>query len=170
MITIKTSTAQVFGNNTGGAILDNNIVACFPVVVSGLVTTINTSFGLKECSFNITHTYDGDIKIRLKSPDGTVILLCGNHGGSGDNFTNTVVREDATGGEIANGGAPFTGNYYPDESINNLNNGQDPNGTWYLCIIDRKANGFCCVSMARCMQLYQRHFANCFRPTKSRQP
>lgn len=132
----KTTTAQVFGNNTGGAIPDNNTEVCFPVVVSGLQATINSSFGLKQCSFDITHTYDGDLKIKLKSPDGTVILLCGNHGGNGNNFNNTVLKEDATGGEIATAVAPFNGNYYPDESINILNNGQDPNGTWHLCIID----------------------------------
>ncbi len=35
-----------------------------------------------------------------------------------------------------NGTAPFQGNYLPQQSLNNLNNGQNPNGTWNFIITD----------------------------------
>ena len=63
--------AQTFTSSTGGAIVDNSEV-CFPLIVSGLPTTIDTSFGVSQVCVNLTHTWDGDIDIKLKAPDGTV--------------------------------------------------------------------------------------------------
>jgi PKD repeat protein/subtilisin-like proprotein convertase family protein len=129
--------AQTFTNPTGGAIPDNNTEVCFPLAVSGLPTAINTTtFGLITACINITHTYDSDLKIRLKSPDGTVILLANNNGGSMDNFTNTCFSANGAAGSVNSGSAPFSGTYYPFQSTNILNNGQDPNGIWFLCAVD----------------------------------
>lgn len=127
--------AQTFTNSTGGAIPDNNTEVCFPVTVSGLPTTINSSFGLTGACINITHSYDSDLKVRLKAPDGTVILLANNNGGSGDNFTGSCFSMAAST-LIGAGAAPFTGTFVPFQSINLANNAQNPNGVWNLCIID----------------------------------
>lgn len=127
--------AQTFTNSTGGPIPDTNTEVCYPVTVSGLPTVIDTNFGLSQVCVNLTHTWDGDIKIRLKAPDGTVVLLSNNNGGSGDNYTNTCFSMAAAVG-IGSVGAPFTGTFIPNNSINAMNNNQDPNGVWNICIID----------------------------------
>lgn len=127
--------AQTFTNTTGGSIPDSNTEVCFPVSVSGLPTQIDATFGVSQVCVNLTHTYDGDIDIKLKSPDGTVVVLSSNNGGSGDNYTNTCFAMNATT-SIGAGAAPFTGTFVPNNSINGVNNNQNPNGTWYICIID----------------------------------
>lgn len=129
--------AQTFTNFTGGSIPDNNTEVCFPLTISGLPTQINTStFGLTKVCIDVTHTWDSDLKIRLKAPDGTVILLASNNGSAGDNFTNTCFAANGSNGAIGAGTAPFTGTFAPFESTNLLNNLQDPNGVWYLCALD----------------------------------
>lgn len=128
--------SQSFLTPSGGAIPDNNTEVCFPFTVSGLPTQINSTFGITGMCFDITHTYTADLKIRLKSPDNTVITLVSNSGGSGDNFTSTCLAEDGVNGWIVSASAPFTGAFIPDQSFNIFNNGMDPNGTWELCILD----------------------------------
>jgi subtilisin-like proprotein convertase family protein len=129
--------AQTFNNSVGGAIPDNNTEVCFPVTVNGLPNQINTTtFGLTQVCINITHTYDSDLKIKLKAPDGTVILLASNDGGAGDNYTNTCFAANGANGTIDGGAAPFTGTFAPFQSTNIMNNLQDPNGIWYLCALD----------------------------------
>ncbi|MDQ3048419.1 MAG: proprotein convertase P-domain-containing protein, partial [Bacteroidota bacterium] len=130
------ATAQTFTHTTGGPIPDTNTEVCFPVTVSGLPTVIDTTFGLISACINVSHTYDGDLKIRLKSPDGTVILLANNNGGGGDNFTNSCFAANGSDGSINAGFPPFTGSFSPFQSTNLLNNSQNPNGVWNLCIID----------------------------------
>jgi subtilisin-like proprotein convertase family protein len=127
--------AQTFTHTTGGPIPDTNTEVCFPISVTGLPGAINSTFGLTHACVNITHTYDGDLKIRLKSPDGTVILLANNNGGSGNDFNNTCFNMAATT-DIGAGAPPYTGTYLPFASLNLLNNGQDPNGTWEVCVLD----------------------------------
>ena len=129
--------AQTFTNSTGGSIPDNNTEVCFPLTISGLPTQINTtSFGLTKVCIDVTHTWDSDLKIRLKAPDGTVVLLASNNGSSGNDFTNTCFSANGSNGAIGSGTPPFTGTFAPFESTNLLNNLQDPNGIWYLCALD----------------------------------
>jgi hypothetical protein len=129
--------AQTYTNSAGGAIPDNNTEVCFPLTISGLPSQINTtSFGLTKVCLNITHTWDSDLKIKLKAPDGTIILLANNNGGSGDNYTNTCFSPNGANGAIGSGTSPFTGTFAPFETINNMNNLQNPNGIWYLCALD----------------------------------
>lgn len=129
--------AQTFTNTTGGAVPPNNVEACFPVIVSGLPAQIDTNtFGLVKICIDVTHTWDADLNISLKSPDGNTILLVDNNGGSGDNFTNTCFAANGVNGSINGGTAPFVGTYAPIQSPNLLNNLQNPNGTWYLCLTD----------------------------------
>ena len=45
-------------------------------------------------------------------------------------------------GNVTSASAPFTGTYVPVSSINNLNNNQNPNGVWYLAIIDEVPGDF----------------------------
>lgn len=128
------SNAQTF-NGTGGAIPDNGSTpTCFPVTVSG-VGTINSTYGLASVCINITHTWDSDLEINLVAPDGTTIPLSIQEGGSGDNYSGTCFTATATS-TIASGTAPFTGSFLPESSLGPVNNGQNANGTWNLCIQD----------------------------------
>jgi len=92
----------------------------------------------------LNHTWDSDLEISLVHPDGTVVLLVDNRGGSGDNFgtgtnncsgTPTVLNQQAVT-PIAAGTAPFAGTYIPDGNLSVLN-GKATNGTWNLRISDQ---------------------------------
>jgi PKD repeat protein/subtilisin-like proprotein convertase family protein len=133
--------AQTFSNSTGGIIPDNNTLTFYPVSVSGLPSSIDSvSFGLISVCLNINHTFDAQLDIYLRSPDGTLVKLVNNRGSNRRNFTNTCFREDAVL-PIGNGIAPFTGNFVPEETINKVNNLQNPNGIWSLGIIDEVPAG-----------------------------
>ncbi len=68
-------------------------------------------------NFNIIHTYDSDLTISLKAPNGNVINLVNARGGAGDNFTNTNISSASTV-SLATGTAPFTGTFMADASTN----------------------------------------------------
>lgn len=55
-------------------------------------------------------------------------------GGTGNNFTNTTLDDDAAT-SITAGAAPFTGTFRPEGSLATFN-GLNPNGTWALRITD----------------------------------
>jgi hypothetical protein len=44
---------------------------------------------------DITHAYDGQLTVTLFAPNGTPVELFSNVGGSGDNFTATVLDDEA---------------------------------------------------------------------------
>jgi len=86
---------------------------------------------------NITHTYVADLQVFLQSPNGQEILLIDQRGTSGDNFTDTVLDDDALlpiSGVTA-GDAPFTGSYRPQTPLSTLYMGQ-VNGNWTLRVAD----------------------------------
>lgn len=127
--------AQTF-NGTGGPIPDDGTPVDFPITVSGLPGSIDTTtFGLEGICINITHTWDEDLDISLIAPDGTEVLLTSANGGSGDNYTNTCFNNSAPVSIMA-GSAPFTGFYRPQGDLSIINNNQDPNGIWILHIRD----------------------------------
>lgn len=103
----------------------------FQVGTHGSIIKVN--FTMAE----LVHTYDGDVTFALRSPSGTEVVLSAAHGGSGDNFINTVFNDSATT-PIANGTAPFTGTFNPDSPLSALN-GQDPFGWWRLRVYDGAA-------------------------------
>jgi subtilisin-like proprotein convertase family protein len=86
----------------------------------GITSTLNVS-GLPSgatvtavaVSFNMTHTFDGDMIFNLKAPNGNVLNLINQRGGSGDNFVNTVISSTAST-PIGSGTSPFTGSFLPD--------------------------------------------------------
>lgn len=88
-----------------------------------------------ELLVNITHTYTGDLELFLIGPDGTTVLLSDQHGGSGNNYTNTHFDDEATM-PIASGSPPFTGSFQPDQPLAALD-GQPAAGVWTFKVIDR---------------------------------
>ena len=106
------------------------------LLVSGLPASIGSTFGLAGACFNINHTYDQDLVLRLIAPNGDKILIANRIGGSFDNYNGTCLTENGANGYINYGNAPFTGTWIPPESLNQFNNGQNPNGWWYFAIHD----------------------------------
>ena len=72
-------------------------------------------------TLNVEHTWIADLEVKLIAPDGvTEIILFEDVGSNGDNFTNTVLDDDAST-DVSNGESPFTGSYSPTGSLNDLN-------------------------------------------------
>ena len=112
----------------------NKLIADFRRTTSTL--TITDDFLISDISvtLNLSHTYDSDLRITLVGPDGTQVVLVDRRGGSGNNFTNTVLDDEASV-TIADGRAPFTGVYRP-ESLLSAFDGKSMQGTWTLWIDD----------------------------------
>lgn len=120
----------------GGTIPDNGPVVFLPITVSTLpATPMDSSFGVASVCVNILHNNDYQLTIQLVAPDGTVIDLSMNNGGSGNNYTNTCFTGSAVN-SITSGSAPFTGNFRAQGILGNVNNSQTGNGTWNLKVQD----------------------------------
>ena len=141
LLLLISAQAQTFTGG-GGAVPDGvaNVAgaeACFPVTVSG-VGNINAAFGLSNVCINITHGYVSDLTVFIVSPDGTKIPLTVFDGVDGVNFTNTCFNMTATNliNTAPGSAAPFTGNFRPRGNLGWINNGQNANGVWNLCVQD----------------------------------
>lgn len=133
---VSNANAQSFTSNTAAAIPENNTLTFYPVSVTGLPAVIDSAnFGLVSVCVNINHNYNANLDIYIRSAAGTLIKLVNNRGGAGKNFTNTCFREDGVI-PVGQGLAPFGGSFIPEETINGVNNGQNPNGVWSLGIHD----------------------------------
>ena len=130
--------AQTFTASVEQSVPDDGSPISFNLEVSGLPDVINTNFGLVQVCLNMDHTWDSDMDVRLIAPDGTTFLLFAGVGGDGDNWENCCLRDDAPE-FIFNFGAPFNGVFRPMGSMGNVNNGQNPNGTWQILLYDTYA-------------------------------
>ncbi|MBL0103694.1 MAG: proprotein convertase P-domain-containing protein [Bacteroidetes bacterium] len=128
------SQAQTFSWSGFAPIMDNQ-TDTIPIVVSGLPTVIDTSFGLAHICMNITHTYKADLLIQMVSPSGMSVTLIQSIGGSNDNFIGTCVGMDGT--SFSNSTAPYSGIFVPVGDVSTFNNGQNPNGTWLFIVKDQ---------------------------------
>ncbi|MBD3638289.1 MAG: proprotein convertase P-domain-containing protein, partial [Crocinitomicaceae bacterium] len=133
------SLSQSFTQSWGagpGAIPDGGAptLTCFPITVTG-VGNIDGTYGVTSVCIWITHPWDADLDIFLQAPDGTMVELSTDNGGSGDNYNGTCFSMSA-GTSITAGVAPFAGSYIPEGNLSSVNNGQNANGTWSLCVAD----------------------------------
>ncbi len=106
------------------------------LTVTGLGTSLNTTFGIQDVMININHPSAGDITASLISPNGTIILLTQNNGWGGSNYSNTHFNYRAGTTAVYLNGPPYTGNFQPQSWLGTLNNGQNPNGKWILKVKD----------------------------------
>ncbi|MBI1838202.1 MAG: CotH kinase family protein [Flavobacteriia bacterium] len=128
------SFSQTF-DSIGGSIYDNQTID-YPIIVNGLPTSIDTSiFGLEQICLTISHTWDSDLTVSIIAPDGSEIVLFSGIGSDGDDFQNTCLLWNSNS-SISGASAPFTGIFKPSGQYGLVNNGQDPNGSWYLRIKD----------------------------------
>ncbi|MFM8917703.1 MAG: proprotein convertase P-domain-containing protein, partial [Bacteroidota bacterium] len=123
-----------FTNTNDYSIPDNNATGVqSPITVSNINPASLTPGTVVSVSLDITHTYTGDLMVELVAPSGNKVKLSNRRGGAGDNFTGTTFNSlSAT--PIANGVAPFTGTFTPDESFNLLTG--NINGVWNLKVTD----------------------------------
>jgi subtilisin-like proprotein convertase family protein len=85
-------------------------------------------------NLSITHTNVQHLDVYLVSPSGTKVELFTDVGGSGDNFINTTL-DDQAAISITAGSAPFTGTYRPEGQLADFN-GQSADGIWTLQVYD----------------------------------
>ena len=82
----------------------------------------------------LSHKTDDQLNVYLVAPNGTRVELFTDVGGSGDNFTDTVLSDEAAT-SISSGSAPFTGTFRPEGSLSVLDN-MSVNGNWTLEVSD----------------------------------
>lgn len=134
LLLLSVNYAQTF-NGGSGAIIDYQTTN-IPINISVPQSAINTTtFGLETVCVNLTHTYLADITVQLIAPDGTTKTLSQGIGGGDDDMTNTCFNGFSTN-PITSGTAPFTGTYAPMSQMGGVNNGQNPNGTWFIRVTD----------------------------------
>jgi subtilisin-like proprotein convertase family protein len=104
-----------------------------PVTVggSGVVEDLDVKLGLIE------HDWVADLEIGLQAPDGTTVLLVDNTGGSGRDYRDTILDDEASvsiaSATAAN--APFTGRWRPAQPLSAFD-GKPIAGTWRLRVRD----------------------------------
>lgn len=104
--------------------------------ISSLTIDRDVTIGDLNLQLNLKHTFDNDLYIHLRGPDGTDVILSNRRGGSGDNYTNTAL-DDETTKLISTGAAPFTGVFRPESALSAFD-GKNARGTWQLWIEDRQ--------------------------------
>lgn len=137
-------TARAFDNS--GWVSSASIQANFPstdvnknTVQSNTITsnlTVNGSTSIEDIDvhINIDHNYDSDLTVTLRSPEGTVVTLFDGIGGSGNNFTGTIL-DDQAGSTIDAGSPPYSDRFQPQGNLSDFN-GEGSAGVWVLSITD----------------------------------
>lgn len=111
------------------------------IKVSGLPPKIDENFGIESVEITIHHNRSSDLKIQLRSPDGTTSWVTNRNGGlDGKNYLASKFSQYGKDGLVNMSKNPFTGNYIPDGQFIYFNNDQNPNGTWKLIIEDLKSD------------------------------
>jgi leucyl aminopeptidase len=105
-----------------GTTISNGVIA-----VAGTVVDVNVRV-------NLTHTWDSDMDIFLRHPDGTLVELSTDNGSSGDNYNNTLFDDEAAISVVGQA-APFPGTYRPEGLLSSLD-GKPAAGTWKLELTD----------------------------------
>lgn len=117
-----------------------------PTVFSALESEVITPISFMTVALTIEHTWVGDLRLTLTSPEGTEVTLVdrigaegGGFGCNGDNYdlifsdgaTNTYQDLAATCGDLP----AASGTYQPLEALATFN-GENPEGTWILTVYD----------------------------------
>jgi subtilisin-like proprotein convertase family protein len=129
----KTQTLPIPDDNSGGAV--SNLF----VPVSGRIKDIDVRID------NVDHSFVGDLKVELTSPDNsTTVRLIEHVGGpnnGGDDLVDTVFDDEApTVIGSAGSAAPYTGSFRPQGDQLSRFDGEEQQGTWKLRVSDRYEN------------------------------
>jgi subtilisin-like proprotein convertase family protein len=147
-LSITSSSLPPVANTTSSGAISVPIGDLLPPAISTLnVAGVAGAVQSISVNLNITHTYDGDITLNLKAPNGSIYNLSWENGGSGDNYTNTTFSSTAAN-IIYTGTAPYTGTFAAEGASGvgiapNLSNVtawsnlfSTPNGAWSLIVTD----------------------------------
>jgi subtilisin family serine protease/subtilisin-like proprotein convertase family protein len=102
--------------------------------VSYLIVDRDLTIRDADVRVHVSHSYVGDLRIRLIAPSGQRIPLIVRRGGSGDNLEQTVFDDEARA-FIGSSAAPFAGEFRPERPLSTLN-GTSARGRWELWIDD----------------------------------
>jgi len=97
-------------------------------------------------SLNINHGSDGDLDLFLQAPDGTIVELSTDNGGTGNNYGNSCAQrttfDDAALTPITSGAVPYFGTFRPEGKLSDFRgkSGTNINGTWKLLVTDDTVN------------------------------
>ncbi len=113
-----------------------------PIPTQGQVTdTLDVDDSRQILDLNvrldISHPFVGDLVISLTSPSGKIVTLVNRRGGSGQNFTNTLLDDEGPT-PLTGGFAPFTGTFRPDTPLSGFD-GLSALGVWTLTVNDAAA-------------------------------
>ncbi|MFY8138494.1 MAG: proprotein convertase P-domain-containing protein, partial [Flavobacteriales bacterium] len=106
---VTSTSITVSSGSVNQAIPDNsftgitNTLAVSGVPVGATVTGI-------AVTFNITHTFPGDILMNLRAPNNNIINLINANADGGDNFTNTVISSAGLV-QLTTSASPYTGTF-----------------------------------------------------------
>lgn len=128
--------SHMIGDVVASTDVPKTITSAGPTVVQ---STLNVDSAWTILDVNVTmtisHTYDSDLKIILTSPSGTSVCLASDLGGTGDNFTGTVLDDEASL-LLVNGSPPFSNTFQPEYPLSVLD-GESTSGIWTLTIYDQ---------------------------------
>ncbi len=106
------------------------------ITVNNIHPTVLTDAFLEIESVCVNFNTDatGDIRLKLQAPNGQILDLISNRGGTGDNFTNTCFTPGSAT-NISSASPPFTGDFQPEGNWSVLD-GSDINDVWTLLVSD----------------------------------
>lgn len=130
-----------FSYEVGNIFYLENCSANVPLVIADNTNTYD-QFDVSQAGdlldldvlIDITHPATEEMRIILISPDNTSMMLSDRNGEDGDNYTQTIFDDQAMT-SIAEGVAPFTGRFRPDQSFSNYLN-KPFSGQWRLRIVE----------------------------------
>lgn len=133
------SNASNFSTIFCGTMVSINVPVTIPTSVSTVNSTLtvsnNESVFINQMSvqLDISHSYVGDMNVKLKSPSGTEVILFANNCSSGDNVNATF---DDQGTVLVCGTNPaISGSLLPAQSLSAFS-GQISEGIWTLSVTD----------------------------------
>lgn len=106
----------------------------FTTVTMPITIASDLSITDVDVTINLTHSYVGDLSLRLIGPDGTSVLLANRRGGSGQNYASTLFSDQAAT-SITSAAAPFSGTLRPEGRLSAFD-GRNARGTWLLSVSD----------------------------------
>lgn len=109
-----------------------------PISVNGLTNSINESFGLEKICIDILHPEPNNLTIKLMAPDGTKVTLFQKINSDSPNLSSLCF--DNLSPPIYLQSIFSFGTYRSQLPMGQVNNGQNPNGIWYLIIYDDVIN------------------------------
>ena len=129
---------QTFEKTTNLDVDEDTAYHCQYLDVSG-VGVISDEYGLQKICVDLNSDEDGQLSIYLISPDGTQIELSTLNGGTDDDYDYTCFDMTAST-SIVDGTPRYNGSFVPEGDLSLVNNFQNADGHWALCLMDNNGD------------------------------